>query len=405
MKPLEGIRVLDLTQFLSGPFCTMILSDMGAEVIKLERPLTGDMTRYSPLTRDMTSTYFVSCNRGKKSVLMDLKDPRQKEIFFDMIRDADVLVENYKPGTMKKFGCDYPVLKEINPSLIYTAISGFGQTGPWAKKGALDLVIQAMSGLMSVTGELGGEPQKCGTSISDIISGIYGAVGTLAALYSRSQDGKGQMVDVAMLDSTVAVLESAIARYFVSGVVPGPIGNRHAAGAPFQPFPTKDGNSVFICCPADDQWQRLCDGLGHPEWKEDERFFTTASRKENEKPLEVMMTEATLQWTSEDLCEMLEQNNIVNGQINNIAQVVKHPQIQAREMIVNIEYPNAQPFQTTGSPIKFSSYENDTTYQAAQLGADTLDILRKYASDTLLQDIYGPIFPKVTEAVNHKFGK
>ena len=403
MKPLEGIRVLDLTQFLSGPFCTMMLADMGAEVIKLERPPIGDITRYSPLTRDRTSTYFIGCNRGKKSVLMDLKNPAHKELFMKMVADADVLVENYKPGTMEKFGCGYETLKQINPRLVYTAISGFGQTGPMAKKGGLDLVVQAMSGLMSITGEKGGEPQKCGISISDIVSGIYGAAGTLGALCGRERSGEGQYVDISMLDATVSILDSAIARYFVNGIIPEPIGNRHPAGAPFQPYPTKDG-SVLICCPADDQWQNLCDALGHPEWKEDARYATTVSRKENEKSLEELMSPVTAQFTSAELSATLDKHNIVNGQISNIKQVIENPQIQAREMIINVEYPGARPFQTTGSPLKFSSYKNPTSYQATPLGANTFEVLAKYASEEELHKLFDPVVETVKAAVDRKFG-
>jgi len=401
MKPLEGVKVLDFTQFLSGPICTMIMADMGAEVIKLERPLTGDMTRYSPPGKDGASTYFISCNRGKKSVLMDLKDERQKVLFFEMVKDADVLVENYKPGTMEKFGCGYEVLKEMNPQLIYTAISGYGQDGPWSKKGGLDLVIQAVSGLMSITGERGGEPQRCGTSVADITAGLYGAIGIMTALYSREKTGKGEYIDVSMLDATVSVLESAIARYCLTGKVPAPIGNRHPAGAPFQPFPTKDG-SVFICCPADEQWQRLCDVLEHPEWKEDARFFTTASRYKHEGELEKLINAVTKEWNSQELCEVLENNNIVNGQINTIDKVVEHEQIKARRMMVEVEYPGSGSFRTTGSPLKMAGMEPQTKFKAAALGADTFTVLEKYAQESILQDIYDPLFTKVKAAVAKK---
>ena len=217
MKPLLNIKVLDLTQFLSGPYCTMILADMGAEVIKLERPLTGDLTRYSPPGRSGGSTYFVGCNRGKKSILMNLKDPKQKEVFMKMIPNVDVVVENYKPGTMEKFGCGYDTLKEINPRLVYTAISGFGQTGSLRKKGALDLVIQAMSGLMSVTGDRGGEPLKCGISIGDLTSGIYGALATVLALFARERTGKGAYSDISMLDSVISIMDSGISKYCLTG--------------------------------------------------------------------------------------------------------------------------------------------------------------------------------------------
>lgn len=402
MKPLEGVKVLDFSQFLSGPFCTMILCDMGAEVIKLERPPAGDTTRWSPPGRDGASTYYISCNRGKKSALMDLSDPRQKAIFLDMVKDADVLVENYKPGTMEKFGCGHEELLKINPRLVYTAISGFGQTGPWAKRPALDLVIQAASGLMSVTGEKGGDPQKVGTSISDITSGLYGCIGTLIALYAREKTGQGQYVDVSMLDSVVSVLESSIARYLLNGKIPKPIGNRHAAAAPFQPFKVKGGDQVFVCVISDEQWLRLCDCLHHPEWKEDPRFTSLDLRVAHADEMEEMMSAELANWTAEELCDTLEEGKVVYGQINNIEQVVNHPQIKAREMIIDVEFPGAGTLRTTGSPIRLSSMPHGTHYISKQLGSDTMELFGKYRTDEELHDIYDAVFPKVEETIAKK---
>ena len=402
MKPLEGIKVLDFSQFLSGPFCTMILADMGADVIKMERPPAGDVTRWSPPGRDGASTYFISCNRGKKSVLMDLSDPRQKAIFLEMVKDADILVENYKPGTMEKFGCGHEELLKINPRLVYTAISGFGQTGPWAKRPALDLVIQAASGLMSVTGEKGGDPQKVGTSVADITSGLYGCIGTLLALYEVQKTGKGQYVDVSMLDSVVSILESSVARYLLNGKIPKPIGNRHAAAAPFQPFKVKGGDQVFICVVPDDQWLRLCDALKHPEWKDDPRFTSLSLRVEHADELEEMMSEVLKDWTAEELCETLEKAKLVYGQINNIEQVVNHPQIKAREMIIDVEFPGAGILQTTGSPIRMSEVPYDTSYKTVQLGANTFDIFSKYVGEDELHSIYDDVMVKVEETIRKK---
>ncbi len=402
MKPLEGIKILDFSQFLSGPFCTMILADMGAEVIKMERPPAGDTTRWSPPGRDGASTYFISCNRGKKSVLMDLSDPRQKAIFLEMVKDADAVVENYKPGTMEKFGCGHEELLKINPKLVYTAISGFGQTGPWSKRPALDLVIQAASGLMSVTGEKGGDPQKVGTSVADITSGLYGCIGTLLALYAAQKTGKGQYVDVSMLDSTVSILESAVARYLLNGKIPKPIGNRHAAAAPFQPFKVKGGDQVFICVVPDEQWLRLCDALRHPEWKDDPRFTTLSLRVEHADELEAMMSDVLKDWTAEELCETLEKAKLVYGQINNIEQVVNHPQIKAREMIIDVEFPGAGILQTTGSPIRMSEVPYETSYKTVQLGANTFDIFSQYVSEDELHSIYDDVMVKVEETIKKK---
>lgn len=404
-KPLEGIRILDFTQFLSGPFCTMILADMGAEVIKIERPLTGDLTRYSPLKlkKDKISTYFIGCNRNKKSVLMNLKDRRQKELFLQLAKDADVIIENFKPGTMEKFGCGYDVLKQINPKLVYTAISGYGQNGPLKHKGGLDLVVQAESGLMSITGESENALTRCGISISDISSGVWGAVGTLGALYSAQETGKGQYVDISMLDVTIAMMEYQFTRYFVDKQIPKPIGNHHPAGAPFSEFPTKDNGKVIICCPADEQWQRLCDALGHSEWKADERFMTTSSRKDYEDELITILSRVTRTYETDELIHVLNQHGIVNGQINNIEQAINSPQVKARNMIVNVKYPGARVLKTIGCPIKFSEFNQETMYTATPLGANTFDILSKYTDVKNLHEIYDPIMIDVEKSVKNKF--
>lgn len=403
MKPLEGIKVLDLTQFLSGPYCTMILADMGAEVIKLERPLTGDLTRYSPPGRDGGSTYFVGCNRGKKSVLINLKDPKQREVFLTMVSKADVVVENYKPGTMEKFGCGYDPLKEINPKLIYTAISGFGQTGPLRAKGGLDLVIQAMSGLMSVTGERGGEPLKCGISVGDLVSGIYGALATMIALFHRERTGEGCYADISMLDSVISIMDSGISKYCLTGELPKRIGNRHPNGAPFQPFDTSDGQ-VFVCCPADEQWQSLALGLGRKDLAEDKRFLTTALRTANEPALEALLIEEIGKWTTKDLTEMLDRNNVVYGQIKNVKEVVEDPQVIARNMIVETEFPGAGVFRTSGSPLKMSIVEEQTRYTAPELGADTEAVLKELGGleASEIEEMYAPVMGKVKEAVAKK---
>ena len=305
MRPLEGIRILDLTQFVAGPLCTLTLCDLGAEVIKIERPGFGDDTRNETPARNGTSAKFISCNRGKKSIELNLKDPRQKEIFIHLVKKSDVVVENYKPGTMKKFGLDYEVLKEIKPDIIYAAISGFGQTGPYSSRGALDIAIQAMSGFMSITGEKGGKPVKAGTSIADVVAGLYGVIGVLAALQNRANTGEGQFVDVAMLDSMAAsVMVNEIARYNTNGIVPVPQGNRHAASAPFQEFATKDG-SIMVCCPTNAQFKTLMEALGHPEIYEDPRFKEQQERYQNKDELEEAMQPVFSELTTAEVAKVM----------------------------------------------------------------------------------------------------
>ncbi|MDO8672316.1 MAG: CaiB/BaiF CoA-transferase family protein, partial [Dehalococcoidia bacterium] len=240
-RPLEGIRVLDLTWALSGPFGTMVLADLGAEVIKVERRLAGDLARSNGPFVDGVSTYFLSINRGKKSITLDLKTAKGKELFFELVKQVDVLAENFVPGTMASLGLDYEVLRQLNPCLIYAATSGFGQTGPYANKPALDIIVQAMSGLMSITGEPGRPPVRVGASVGDITAGLFMAIGILAAIHERNRSGLGQMVDVSMLDCQLSLMENAYVRYLNTGEVPGPLGTRHPVITPFQAFPSKDG--------------------------------------------------------------------------------------------------------------------------------------------------------------------
>lgn len=403
MKPLEGVLVIDMTQFLSGPMCTMILSDLGAEVIKFERPPVGDTSRYSPPGKMGASSYFISLNRRKKSVLLNLKDERQKAAFLEIVKKADILVENFKPGTMEKYGVGYETLKQYNPRLVYTAISGYGQTGPMSKRGALDLVIQAESGLMSVTGERGGQPLKSGTSASDLTSGFYAAIGTLAALHKAKTTGEGDYVDIAMLDATLSTLENAISRYFLTGIVPKPLGNRHSSAAPFQPFDTKDGK-VFVCSVSDENWQSLSKGIGRQDLADDPRFKTMQLRQENIEALDAVLQEEFNNWSAADLMQTLDKVGIVNGQINTVDKAVEHPQILARNMIMSISYPGAEPMRTAGSPIKMTSIPEETTAYCPGLGENTVDVMTQYGglSAEDVEDIYHDVFAAAEKAVRER---
>lgn len=272
-QALEGIRVLDLTRVLAGPFATMILADMGAEVIKIEMPEKGDDARqYGPFTNG-ESGYFMSINRNKKSITMNLKNQKSKEVFIEMLKKADVVVENYRPGTMEKLGLGYEEIKKINPKIIYAASSGFGHSGPYSKRPAYDGVVQAMGGIMSITGQKGGKPTRVGPSIGDITAGLYTAIGILGALNYREKTGIGQKVDVAMLDCQVSILENAISRYFVTGVSPKPAGNRHASVVPFEPFETLDGE-IMIAVGNDALWKKFCQCINADEMANEERFTT-----------------------------------------------------------------------------------------------------------------------------------
>ena len=282
--PLEGIRVLDLTRILAGPYATMILRDLGAEVIKIEQPETGDEARdFGPFKNDF-SLYFMSVNRGKKSVTLNLKSPRGKELFLELVKGSDILVENFRPGTMEKLGLDYESLKKHHPSLLYAACSGFGQTGPYAMRGAYDMIIQGMGGIISITGEPDRPPVRVGTSIGDITSALFTTIGILSALRHRDQTGEGQLIDVGMLDCQVAILENAMVRYFSNGDIPRPLGRRHPAITPFEVFESADGY-VVIAIGNNELWRKFCEHVGRPELIDDERFHTNALRTENHESL------------------------------------------------------------------------------------------------------------------------
>lgn len=374
--PLEGIKVLDLTRVLAGPYATMILGDLGADIIKIEMPVKGDDARhFGPYVKD-ESAYFMSLNRNKRSITLNLKHQKGKELFLKMVKKADIVVENYRPGTMEKLGLGYDVLSEINPSIIYAATSGYGHTGPYSKRAAYDAVVQAMGGIMSITGEKGGKPTRVGSSIGDITAGLFTAIGILAALNNRNQTGKGQKVDVAMLDCQVAILENAIARYVVTGEVPKPGGNRHPSIVPFEPFETSNGE-IMVAAGNDALWAAFCKVIGREELIEDERFKTNPLRNENYDELRPLIADPMKEKTTEEWQHLLDQAGIPNGPINTIDKVIEDPQVLAREMIVEIDHPVAGKLKVPGIPIKFSRTPGKIRRTAPLLGEHTDEILKE----------------------------
>jgi CoA:oxalate CoA-transferase len=321
-KPLEDIVVLDLTRVLAGPYCAMILANLGAKLIKVERPKTGDDSRSFGPYKNGQSAYFVSLNRGKKSIAIDLKKPEGKQIIKELAKVSDVVLENFRPGTTRKLGLSYDVLSKINPRVIYAAVSGFGHSGPYSERPAYDMLAQGMGGIMSITGQPGGEPTRVGSSIGDIIAGMFGAIGIISAIYERVFTGRGQMVDVAMLDGQVAVLENAIARYAINGEVPGPLGSRHPSISPFGGFKTKD-SWVIIACGNQIIWERFCRAIGREDLMEIPEFATNDKRTENYKKLKPIMDEIVQQKTTQEWLELLEKHNVPSGPINTIDKLIK----------------------------------------------------------------------------------
>ena len=369
--PLSGITVLDLTQFLSGPFCTMIMADLGADILKIERP---DRPRASGPYLHGERIYDLSVNRSKKSMTLNLKSDAGKDIFKKLLISSDVVIENFKPRTMERMGLGYEELKKIKPNLIYAAISGFGYTGPYKNRGALDMVIQGMSGLMSLTGEPNGRPTRCGTSASDIFSGIYMFGAVASALYEREKTGKGQFIDVAMLDSTISCLENAVINTCIFNKNPERVGNSHPTSVPFQTFQTSDGE-IIITCSRDSAFYSLCRAMGRPDMIQDERFAKAEARRLNKELLEDEITRFTSTRTLDECEETLNQFGVPNGRINTLTMICKDPQIAARDMIVKVEHPVAGTYQMAGSPLKFSSLTEAHYEPAPTLGQHTREIL------------------------------
>jgi CoA:oxalate CoA-transferase len=374
--PFSDLLILDLTRVLAGPFCTMMLAELGARVIKVEDPRGGDDARqFTPLAHDQ-SAYFASLNRGKESIALDLKDDDDRAVFWKLVGRADVLVENFRPGTMEQLGFGYEQLREANPRLIVASVSGFGQTGPWSRKPAYDLIVQALGGLMSVTGQPGDPPMKAGTSIGDITGGLFLLAGIAAALYHREKTGLARRVDVAMLDGQLAILESAIMRYAASGQVPGPMGNRHPSITPFEAYDAAD-RPLIVAAGNDALFSRLCQALGRLELVADPRFATNSERTRHADELKealesVLRTAPAAHWI-----DVLDAAGVPCSLIQNVAESVAHPQTLARNMIVR-----AGELLMAGNPIKMSGFADEPTRRPApELDANGPRIRRELSDE------------------------
>jgi CoA:oxalate CoA-transferase len=376
MKLLEGIRVLDLSRVLAGPYCTMMLADYGADIIKIEPPVVGDDSRAFGPFIGKESAYFMSLNRNKRSIELNFKRQEECDLFKELVKQADVVVENYRPGTMEKFGLGYEELKEINPKIIYAACSGFGHTGPYRDKPAYDIIVQAMGGIMSITGPENGDPTRVGASVGDVMAGMFTAYGVMLALFHRERTGEGQKIDVGMLDCQVAVLENAIARYVTSGIVPGPLGNRHPSISPFSSFNAKDGY-LIVGAGNERLWERLCNILGRPELIKDERFSTNALRTTNVKELTAILNDIFKDKTINEWLAVLEEAGLPCAPINTVDRIVNDPHIAARNMIVEVEHPVAGKLKMPGVPVKLSATPGSVDFPAPMLGQHTNEILKE----------------------------
>ncbi|MEX2080153.1 MAG: CaiB/BaiF CoA-transferase family protein [Dehalococcoidia bacterium] len=375
-RPLEDLRILDLTWVLSGPFCSMLLCDLGADVIKVERPPFGDIARTTGPYQNGWSGYFFSINRGKRSVAIDLRTSEGRDLFLSLVEHADVVVENFTPGTLDRLGIGYDVLAARNPAVILASISGFGQTGPYRDRPALDIIVQGMGGILSITGEPGGNPVRPGASFGDIIAGLYTAIAVLAAVHERKASGRGQAIDISMLDCQVAALENAVMRYGVTGKAPGPIGTRHPSSTPFQAFPTADGHLVVaLGFGEENPWAVFCGILGLPELVDDERFATSPRRTARHAELEPVLAAAFRARTTAEWLEDLLAAGIPCGPVNGIAEVVRDPQVRHREMVREVAHATAGTIAISNSPFRFSRSEAGIRGAPPDMGQDTANVL------------------------------
>ena len=362
--PLSGITVIDLSRILAGPYCTLLMAEMGARVIKVEPPKGGDDARaYGPFIKGK-STYFASVNRGKESIALDLKSPADKAIFEKLLAKADVLVENFRPGTMEKLGYGWEALHARFPKLIYASASGFGHTGPNSKDPAYDMVMQGMGGIMSITGNEGAPPARVGMSIGDIGAGLYTAVAVNAALVHRLKTGESTKIDIAMFDAQIALLENAVMRYTVEGEIPGPLGARHPTIVPFQAFRTKDG-AIIIAAGNDSLFVKMCDALGRSDMAANPDYKTNALRQKHHGKLQheietLLQTNTTAHWI-----EVVGKAGVPCGPINNIEQALAHPQIAARNMLVSVPDGSGGTLKLAGNPLKMSAFDDPSTRKPA----------------------------------------
>ena len=372
---LEGIKVLDLSRALAGPYCTMMLADMGAEVIKLEMPGRGDDSRsWGPPFVEGESAYFMSINRNKKSITLNMKSEKSTEIIHRLIKQSDVLVENFRPGAMERLGLGYEQVKKMNSGIIYCSISGFGQDGPYRMLPGFDQVLQGMGGLMSITGEPGGPPIKVGVAIADIAGGMFASYGIVAALYNREKTGKGQAVDISLLDSQVAWLTYRAGAYFASGEVPQPVGSGHPVIVPYQAFKTKDVY-INIAVGNDQLWERFCKAVGLEKVMNDPKFATNAKRVENREEIVKIIGDLIAAKNGEEWLNILTDAGVPCGPIYTVDKIFSDPQVLHRQMLQELDHPKVGTIKVAGTPVKLSDTPGEVKSAPPVLGQHTQEIL------------------------------
>jgi crotonobetainyl-CoA:carnitine CoA-transferase CaiB-like acyl-CoA transferase len=376
--PLRGMRVLELAQIMAGPTCGMLLADMGADVVKVEKLPGGDDSRsYSEPRVNGESAPFMMLNRNKRGIAIDLKKPAGRDVLLRMVRSADVLIENYRRGTLEKLGLGYDVLSKTNPGLIYCAISGYGRDGPFGDKGGFDLIAQGFAGLMAITGEPGGPPVKTGPPVADINAGILAAVGILAAYAHKQRTGQGQVVDTSLMEAALQQTYWHAAIYFATGASPGPTGSAHLLTAPYQAFAASDG-WLNIGGANQANWERIATVLGHPEWCDDPRFVSNSARMQNLNALTNAMKPILATRTRAEWIAAFDAAGVPAGPVHSIGEALEHPQTRARRMVVDVDHPQAGRTHALGCPIHFSATPTRVDRAAPLLGEHTRDVLRAY---------------------------
>ncbi|WP_183192827.1 CaiB/BaiF CoA transferase family protein [Brevibacillus nitrificans] len=375
MQALDHIRVLDLSRTLAGPFCTMLLGDMGADIIKVEQPDVGDETRrFTPPTWDGISSYYLASNRNKRSITVDLKAEEGREIIYELAKTADVLVENFRTGALDQMGLGYEQIRQINPRLIYCSVSGFGRTGPEKNRAGYDLLLQGYGGLMSITGEEGRAPVKVGTSLVDMNAGMFAVYGILSALIARERTGKGQFIDVSLLDGQVVLLNYLATSYFATGRASGRLGSAHPSIVPYQAFKARDGD-IILAIANNSLWERACRALGWEDLREDPRFHTNDDRVAHRDLLVAIISARIAEMDRQEIIHKLDQAGVPAGPIHTVDQVLNHPQVLAREMVLEVEHPIVKDLKMPGFPVKLSDTPAQVHRHPPLLGEHTEEIL------------------------------
>lgn len=394
-KPLEGFRILDFSCNASGPMFTQLLADFGAEVIKIESPPFGDAARHENVKTNGYSSSYASRNRGKKSIVLNMKDSAHKELFLKMVKTADAVVDNFKPGTLEKWGVGYNVMEKVNPKIVFASVSGYGQTGPYSTHAAYNLPVQAESGIMSITGQAGGTPTVCGAPVTDYVGGLMGCIGTLMGMLDARKAGHGRRIDASMMDATMYMYENLFSTFMATGIIPKPHGNRFPSASPIRDFKCKDGISIMINIGTDAQFQKFAEMLGQTQWLENPDYTSMITRSQHYQELEAEVEKIFTQYDSKDMMDMLQGRNLPWGLINDFETLKNHPQVKERQLIVDSVYPDGTTYKVLGNELHMSGVEPGTSYEVVPIGYNTIEVLSEFEDPAKIHEMFDPILEQL----------